>query len=96
MALAQPKSDVAALWEEALDDYKKDTATDIRDHLTSPHNIESIKASGTQIFIELYLRSSSLLVLSLTHNFCRDTRNVSLNHSPTFDMTKEDSIDFGP
>jgi hypothetical protein len=55
MALAQPKSDVAALWEEALDDYKKETTTDIRDHLTSPHNIESIKASGTQIFIELYL-----------------------------------------
>ncbi|KAL5115644.1 hypothetical protein ACEQ8H_006443 [Pleosporales sp. CAS-2024a] len=48
MALAQPKSDVATLWEEALDDYKKDTNTDIRDHLTSPHNIESIKAKLLQ------------------------------------------------
>jgi hypothetical protein len=42
MALAEPQSDVAALWEEALDNYKIVTDVDMRARLTTQRSVTSI------------------------------------------------------
>ena len=45
MALVQPRNDIAALWEEALDDYKKITDIDMRCYPTGQRSVNSIMVS---------------------------------------------------
>jgi hypothetical protein len=47
MALVQPQSDLAVLWDEALNDYKKVTNIDMRSHLMMQRSVDSIMVSHT-------------------------------------------------
>jgi hypothetical protein len=53
MALVQPQSDIAALWEEALNDYKKVTDIDMRSRLNVQRSVNSIMVTQNLIFIVL-------------------------------------------
>ncbi|KAF2856640.1 hypothetical protein T440DRAFT_437517 [Plenodomus tracheiphilus IPT5] len=48
MALERPQSDVALLWEAALDSYKKTADVDLRAYLRTQRSIESIKVEQQQ------------------------------------------------
>lgn len=96
MALAQPDSDIAALWDEALTVYEGVTKINLRTQSTKQRTVESIKV-GPQLDRHHGIFKNFLLIDAFA-NLCsyRKTRSVSSNNSPHLDTTKENLIGSEP
>jgi hypothetical protein len=53
MALLQPQSDIAALWEEALNDYKRVTDIDMRGRLNMQRSVNTIMVTDVSYLSKL-------------------------------------------